>query len=293
MRTIVDETIDIEIKRVLKNLDIEIEDHEEIPFDALEALKAYLGFKENNRNNTMLLHIFAYNYIFLSIKHEADDTIDDLKDITYSKFINMVDTKKNFLNHILTNYLKIIYYPNLYELVTDRLDLSLELTSLNKRKSIEIEFISDKLTKYLEELYFIYSNSQDINVTEVILHIIKYGDDPFNTYKKYFPNKDTFDAYKGLLIEMLYIHTYLYLERQKDMGYIRKDNKKILKDINKRITSNDLQTLPDDLEYAKLLLISFYYFDLNKEKFNKQKNKAIKKTTLNRVHPLLLYSVID
>ena len=49
MKTIVDEKIDIEIKRILSNLDIEIEDHGEIPFNALEALKAYLGFKENDR----------------------------------------------------------------------------------------------------------------------------------------------------------------------------------------------------------------------------------------------------
>ena len=241
----------------------------------------------------ILLHIFAYNYIFLSLIHEGDERVDDLKDITFSKLINMIDTKNNFLNHLLTNYLKIIYYPNLTELVTDRLDLALEITSLNKSTILEVEFLSDKFAKYLEELYFIYSSNPDINLMEVILHIIKNNDDPFNTYKKYFKNKEIFASYKSLLIEMLYLHTYLYLQYQKDKGYIRKDNKKFLKEIKRRIANNDLYTLPENAEYAKLMLISFYYFGGNKDELAKQKNKAIKKNTLSRVNPLLLFSVND
>lgn len=279
MKAIVNEDIDFEIKRVLSNLNIEIGDHEEIPFEALEALKTYIGYKESACNIDTLLHIFAYNYILYAVQNEDKDLSYD---ITVPKLFENIESKKNYLNHLLVNYLRIIYYPNLEELVTDRLDLALELGGLLNNKGASVSFIGDIIANYLRELFFIYSNNPDCFA--MLVHILKNDDDPFNTYKKYFNNKQNYLSYKGLIIKTLYLYAYSYLGNLKDCNQISKSNEALLNDIKRRIDNNDVYELPEDLEYCKLLLVAFYYPS------NQEHNK---KSSQERTLSLLLYTTYN
>lgn len=285
---IVDEQIDINIMDMYKKLGIVIEEYDEIPFDALDILKKYIFFN-SNENTNILIHIFAYNYIYFS---EIDETnAATLEDTTLEDLINDTKNYPNYLNRLLLTYLKILYNPNLYELVTFNLDLADNLTNMQNNLN-KTELITDKLRNYLCELFYVYSSFNEINVNDILLYVIETGNDPFNIYKKYFKNKNEILSYKKMIIEMLYLHTFTYLLDIKKMSYLSKDQEIILEDIKKRINSNNLYTLPNDIAYQKFMIEAFFCSSEMRNAKN-EAIKSIKKQTRNRVYSLLLSSIED
>ena len=264
---------------------------------ALENIVTIIGLNSDISFFKMrnLLHIVLYNYI--EVKCGLDDCLEDwdfteLVENSLSSLLKTIRHNDNLEYYLIYKYYQTLVQPHTLELIKENHDLVTHLPWLNtwhQPFTLEGDLITTKLKMVAFSLFeYCDYTCPDLKDT-IILDFFRHHKDFFGVTKESFNSAQEFFTYLPILIQMLYIDSYYYLESKKAL--LSKEQE-ILNFVRHRIKENKITTLPDD-EYLILQILQCSSFiNMDKEDFfrhHPEKLDKVQKLVKEKANKILLF----
>ncbi|MEG1149940.1 MAG: hypothetical protein RSE17_01460 [Bacilli bacterium] len=263
----------------------------------------FLNCEVNINKTKMILHIVLYNYIF-SIIYE-DEFLKKIKfeelveNSSTEKLIDTISDYQYLQDYLVQNYFDILDESDVRELITDNFNLC-ECIKYFDDWSIFFEnkwvLLTEKLCYILYELNNICIMSEPFNEADLFYDFLVDNNDTFNVASEEFGSFKNYFVYKSILVQLLYLNTYLFLIVEKNNRKLSIEEDTLLTFVELSITNNETTTLPKTKVKVLQMVHCFLNVKFDKEKYSNKsplENKETIKLARKKVNSLVLLDIMS
>lgn len=301
---LLDESIDDELKKKYRTLlkvgNYPLDDdpfwNEEIITDLIPIIVSNYKLSASKTRN--LIHIILYNYGFYLSTN--DETLNELglphlmEEASIKKILARLSNDITLAYFLILNYFRIIADEYLVNMVQE----SIWTNPISCLSNLDDAFQHDEVfitTKLKDVLFAICEYTMGVDTVyydEIILNFLLQNRDFFGVIEEYFDSKEQYLAYKPLLVQMLYLDAYYFLDSQKKSRGLSMIEASLLNKIKMYLDAKKINQLPPNDSYFILQLLEcFYNINLEKTKFRQecaQSLKRVQKLIKEKANKILL-----
>lgn len=277
MNLVLDERIDYNLKLLLeatlKLLDIEDFKNMNLTKNLIENIVPFLceNYSLSFKKIQNLLHIILYNYNYAQL---VDDYVYEeinfkalVENLSVDALLKILADDDNIMYYLIEKYYEIIFNEGLWEMLKTNEEVYDEIPWINDWYLTiprEYELVTTKLCNLL----FTIKNYCDYLKTpfkdEILLKLLYEDKDIFNVVPEFFNSIAEFKTYKPLLMQMLYLDSYYYLQCEKRKGNTDSIDFGLILFLEEKIKNNKISSIPQG-ELTTLKLLDYFYL-VNEDK---------------------------
>ena len=277
MNLVLDEKIDYNLKLLLeatlKLLDIEDFKNMNLTKNLIENIVPFLceNYSLSFKKIQNLLHIILYNYNYAQL---VDDYVYEeinfkalVENLSVDALLKILADDDNIMYYLIEKYYEIIFNEGLWEMLKTNEEVYDEIPWINDWYLTiprEYELVTTKLCNLL----FTIKNYCDYLKTpfkdEILLKLLYEDEDIFNVVPEFFNSIEEFKTYKPLLMQMLYLDSYYYLQCEKRKGNTDSIDFGLILFLEEKIKNNKISSIPQG-ELTTLKLLDYFYL-VNEDK---------------------------
>ncbi len=304
MEWVLDASVDDKLKKkyqaLLKLGNYSLDDdtflNEEIITDLIPIIVSNYKLSASKMRN--LIHIILYNYgFFISTNDEMLNELglpDLMENTSIAEILTRTSNDIALAYFLILNYFRIIADEDLVDMVQESIMANHlhSLDNINTAFPQEEVFITTKLKDVLFAICEYTMNVDTVYYDEIILNFLFQNRDFFGVIDEYFDSKEQYLAFKPLLVQMLYLDAYYYLDSQKKSRGLSMIEARLFNKIKMHLDFQKINQLPQNDPYFVLQLLEcFYNINLEKTKFRQeyaQSLQQVQKLIKEKANKILL-----